>query len=199
MDFLAKSLGLDIEAIAVKLAMQDDTPPTQTQVIEGAKFESPVKEKKKTSPLINPKVIRPEPSQHGSPFSSYSGKQPQVQKEAVTHQPNFASRDFSADKINQAFQNLFGSGFGEGNAQMQTPSFLNNNQNIKAKPLYESTSAVSKKISSVFSPVPCKPQSQTSIFGVRGDHNTPYTPFNKQSNISPGNFMKKPSASLGIF
>lgn len=62
MDFLAKSLGLDIEAIAVKLAMQDDTPPTQTQVIEGAKFESPVKEKKKTSPLINPKVIRPEPS-----------------------------------------------------------------------------------------------------------------------------------------
>jgi hypothetical protein len=42
MDFLARSLGLDIEAIAVKLAMEDDTPPTQTQVIEDSKIESPI-------------------------------------------------------------------------------------------------------------------------------------------------------------
>ena len=82
--------------------------------------------KKKQSPVITPKVIRPNTSKQGSPFSSYSGKQPRAQKAQVATQPNFASRDFSADKINQAFQNLFGSGFGDGNAQMQTPSFLNN-------------------------------------------------------------------------
>jgi hypothetical protein len=77
----------------------------------------------------------------------------------VAQQPKFDSNNFSADKINQAFQNLFGNGFGESSTKMQTPSFLNNNQNIKAKPLYENTNIASKKISSVFSPLPCKPQS----------------------------------------
>ena len=73
MDFLAKSLGLDIEKIAIELAMQDDTPPTQTQIIEGAKAVASAKaDKKKASPIITPKVIRPEPSQQGSPFSNYS-------------------------------------------------------------------------------------------------------------------------------
>lgn len=78
---------------------------------------------------------------------------------------------------------------------MQTPSFLNNTHSIKAKPLFE------KKLSSVFSPLPpCKPQSQTSIFGVRGDNNNPYTPFNKQEKaISPGNFVKKASSGLSIY
>jgi len=33
MDGLAKSLGLNIEALAVKLAMVDDMPPTQTHTV----------------------------------------------------------------------------------------------------------------------------------------------------------------------
>lgn len=109
MDFLAKSLGLDIEKIAIELAMQDDTPPTQTQIIEGAKVMNSEKvEKRNASPVITPKVIRPETSQIGSPFSSYSQKQPAV---ASGNYPTYSNRDFTADKINQAFQNLFG-GFG---------------------------------------------------------------------------------------
>ena len=71
MDFLAKSLGLDIEKIAIELAMQDDTPPTQTQILDGEKVKQL---ESKKSPIITPKVIRPEPSQQGSPFSSYSQK-----------------------------------------------------------------------------------------------------------------------------
>ena len=66
--------------------MEDDTPPTQTQVIEDSKIESTIQavaSNNKQSPVINPKVIRPSTSQHGSPFSSYSGKQPQAQKGQV--------------------------------------------------------------------------------------------------------------------
>ena len=42
-----------------------------------------------------------------------------------------------------------------------------------------------KKVSSVFSPIPDKPQSQASFFGVRGDMNTPYSPFNRQEMFTP--------------
>lgn len=60
------------------------------------------------------------------------------------------------------------------------------------------------KIPSVFSPIPCKPQSQCSIFGVRGDPNTPYTPFNRQdvfNKPSPGTGKahKENAQPLGIF
>lgn len=34
MDNLAKSLGLDIEALAVRLAMIEDKPPTQCQAVQ---------------------------------------------------------------------------------------------------------------------------------------------------------------------
>ena len=33
LDCLAKELGLDIEAIALELAMQDDMPPVQTHIV----------------------------------------------------------------------------------------------------------------------------------------------------------------------
>jgi len=91
---------------------------------------------------------------------------------------------------------------------MQTPCFNDNRHQIKAKPIYNSSEDTNGrhhlKVPSVFSPIPCKPQSQTSIFGVRGDPNTPYTPFNRQDNcikISPVNTAKatKEAAQLTIF
>ena len=35
LECLAKELGLDIEAIALELAMQDDMPPVQTHIVQG--------------------------------------------------------------------------------------------------------------------------------------------------------------------
>lgn len=65
---------------------------------------------------------------------------------------------------------------------MQTPSFVDNR--ARPQPKCQETPQTSKydskkNISSVFSPIPCKPQSICSIFGVRGDNHTPYTPFNR--------------------
>lgn len=51
--------------------------------------------------------------------------------------------------------------------------------------MFDNQNQEQRKVSSVFSPIPCKPQSQTSIFGVRGDNNTPYTPFNKTDVFTP--------------
>jgi hypothetical protein len=105
----------------------------------------------------------------------------QTCQKGATEGPQFhRGQNFTNDKINQAFQNLFGSSGPP--SFMQTPSFNDNRHQIKAKPLYpngeqDSPGRSKKKISSVFSPIPCKPQSQCSIFGVRGDNNTPYTPF----------------------
>ena len=81
---------------------------------------------------------------------------------------------------------------------MQTPSFNDNKHQIRAKPIYEheetSPYKKQKNFTSVFSPIPCKPQSQCSIFGVRGDPNTPYTPFNRTDvftpKVTPGNTEK---------
>lgn len=43
---------------------------------------------------------------------------------------------FSPDKINNAFNNLFGGPtLNNGSSVMQTPSFLDNKHQIKAKPL----------------------------------------------------------------
>jgi len=73
-----------------------------------------------------------------------------------------------------------------------TPSFYNDSKHqIKAQPIGKDKTQDKKqsyykdKISSVFSPIPCKPQSQCGIFGVRGDNNTPYTPFNRQDTTTP--------------
>lgn len=92
---------------------------------------------------------------------------------------------------------------------MQTPCFNDNRHQIKAKPVYNSSEdtngRLNMKIPSVFSPIPCKPQSQCSIFGVRGDPNTPYTPFNRQdvfNKPSPGNTgkaFKENAQPLSIF
>lgn len=74
---------------------------------------------------------------------------------------------------------------------MQTPSFLDNRYQIKAKPLMNpsrgmfDTQNQDKKISSVFSPIPCQPHRETSLFGVRGDNNNPYTPFSKTDLFTP--------------
>lgn len=71
---------------------------------------------------------------------------------------------------------------------MQTPQFNDNKHQIKAKPIYNVFDTPGNLLNnkpnanarSVFSPIPCKPQSECSILGVRGDRNTPYTPFNRQ-------------------
>ena len=72
---------------------------------------------------------------------------------------------------------------------MQTPSFYDNRHQIKAKPITQNhgqeATQSKNKVSSMFSPIPCKPQSECSIFGVRGDHNTPYTPFGRQDVFNP--------------
>lgn len=90
------------------------------------------------------------------------------------------------EKIHQAFQNLFGGANGN-NAAMPTPQFHDRNAyQIKAKPAIFDTpgNLLNNKPTawsrSVFSPIPCKPQSECSILGVRGDRNTPYTPFSRQ-------------------
>jgi hypothetical protein len=96
---------------------------------------------------------------------------------------------------------LFGGSNGN-NPAMPTPQFDNNRYQIKAKPIVFDTpgnllnnkpTAFSR---SVFSPIPCKPQSECSILGVRGDRNTPYTPFSNQEQATPsfminGNVQKR--------
>jgi hypothetical protein len=115
-------------------------------------------------------------------------------------QPLFGARNqqgtsggdaYNSDKIHQAFQNLFGGSFGANNNAsanlMQTPQFNDNKHQIKAKPIYNILDTPGNLFNnkpnanarSVFSPIPCKPQSECSILGVRGDRNTPYTPFNR--------------------
>lgn len=85
---------------------------------------------------------------------------------------------------------------------MPTPQFDNNRYQIKAKPIVFDTpgnllnnkpTAFSR---SVFSPIPCKPQSECSILGVRGDRNTPYTPFSRHQElitprVSHGNVQRR--------
>lgn len=82
-----------------------------------------------------------------------------------------SKKEFSSDAINQAFQNLFGA---MNSSPQKTPAFFNQDHQIKAQPLgmsdkfrsLEHRKTLNKdKLSSVFSPIPCKPQSQCSIFG----------------------------------
>ena len=212
MDGLARMVGLDIEAIALELAQREvgegsNIPPTQIlPVTEDDRLSSNTAQKrhsvrsvsahsrtstpnvplgeirqgvlgrpdkqKKPSPIINPVVLRP--------------VQPPVKKE------------FSPDKVQNAFQNLFG-------GTVMTPSFFDAKNTIKAQPINKQKTifdGVPEKISSVFSPVPCQPQSETSIFGVRGDQNKPYSPFNKNELFTPkispqtvmGKVFKEPQA-----
>jgi hypothetical protein len=78
--------------------------------------------------------------------------------------PKFANgEDFKKDKINKAFANLFGGGESTPNF-MSTPSFNDNKHQIKARPIFHngdpaSPNDVMKRVSSVFSPIPDKPQS----------------------------------------
>jgi len=72
----------------------------------------------------------------------------------VIDQPSF-TQAFSNDKINQAFQNLFGRSTPDP-AVMQTPSFqYDQRHQIKVKPYL--ADGDKPKLSSVFSPIPCKP------------------------------------------
>jgi len=62
---------------------------------------------------------------------------------------------------------LFGGPTNENKSSiMQTPSFFDNKHQIKAKPLkntqrgiFDQQANQEKRVSSVFSPIPCKPQS----------------------------------------
>lgn len=113
-----------------------------------------------------------------------------------------------ADKdIASAFYNLFKGPSNENvmGGIMQTPSFFDSQHPRRAAPLNankqgqnnqpgetpsgakDQASAKNrrKEISSVFSPIPCKPQSVCSIFGVRGDNNTPYSPFDRGAQDRP--------------
>ena len=65
--------------------------------------------------------------------SVLTSKLPVDKNEAPVSKPAFQRADnFNADKINAAFQNLFGSKTNE--SLMQTPSFYDNRHQIKAKP-----------------------------------------------------------------
>lgn len=44
----------------------------------------------------------------------------------------------------------------------------------------------SKKVSSIFSPIPCKPHTQSNIFGGKADKGgLPYTPYNRLDRMTP--------------
>lgn len=162
MDFLAKSLGLDINALAVKLAMDDETPVLPAQNLDlrnsqnfvacstASTPQGPMKAdevrkgvltKGTGSPVINPIVLRP--CQYNSPLPSHASAsnvsivrpEAQTTQKTAAEGPNFTRGEtFTNDKIHQAFANLFGS---SGNPSiMQTPSFNDNRHQIKAKPLY---------------------------------------------------------------
>lgn len=102
--------------------------------------------------------------------------------------PFFQDGDnFTADRINQAFQSLFGAPKNNGE-MLATPCFYDNPMNLKVKPgmLFNNESEEKPKKKSVFSPIPCQPQSAVSILGVRGDTSSPYTPYvNQASKLSP--------------
>jgi len=163
MDFLAKSLGLDINALAVKLAMEDENPVLETQnqemgnsqnFVAGSTASTPrgpmkadevrkgVLVKGTGSPVINPIVLRP--CQYNSPLPSHASAsnvsivrpEAQTTQKAAAEGPNFTRGEaFSNDNIHQAFAKLFGSSSGNPSI-MQTPSFNDNRHQIKAKPLY---------------------------------------------------------------
>lgn len=193
---------------------------------------SPVIKTKGTqcSPIINPIVIRPncpkqklvfsteggsnasasivssiisnrskaqsKPTSNNNPFQLFGGR----------NQQNGAGADtYTSDKINQAFQNLFGGALG-GNVAMPTPQFNDNNKHqIKAKPIYSVfdtpgnllNNKPSANARSVFSPIPCKPQSECSILGVRGDKNTPYTPFTRQQELGTPRVPSNLAGAMG--
>merc|ERR1711935_150813 len=60
-----------------------------------------------------------------------------------------------------------------------------NNQQGETPNVSKDWAGTKNRISSVFSPIPCKPQSVCSIFGVRGDNHTPYSPFNRGAQERP--------------
>lgn len=229
MDGIAKRLGLDIEALALQLALNGSSLPIQSlpvqiddepkkaikeqflkvPVYSPPKHQySPLIKTKGTqySPIINPIVIRPTVQNNvyyspgsASNVSSAVSKKSRAQPKASNNnpfQPMFGARNqqpaagdsFNRDKINQAFQNLFGGSFGSNTNAMQTPQFNNDNKHqIKAKPIYSAFDTPGNYLNnkpanarSVFSPIPCIPQSEANILGVRGDRNTPYTPFSRQ-------------------
>lgn len=159
-----------------------------------------------------------------SNVSSIISKHSKAQPKASNNnpfQPLFGARNpqgpsggevCNQDKISQAFQNLFGGASFRGNNaastpghHMQTPQFNDNKHQIKAKPIYNIVDTPghflnnkpSANARSVFSPIPCKPQSECSILGVRGDRNTPYTPFSRQQEQCTPAFVSQPSPHVG--
>ena len=139
--------------------------------------ESAKPNKKKGSPIITPTVIRPSPSPHNkhiqngsaSNLSTIIVNKPvygEKMHKKVDHSKIMFNNPNQAG-VNNAFQNLFGGPTNENKSSiMQTPSFFDNRHQIKAKPLkgtqrtmFEQQPNQEKKISSVFSPIPCKPQS----------------------------------------
>lgn len=128
MDFLARSLGLDINALAIKLAQDDTTaavpaqeiivshaieasnPNTPTGPMKADEVRKGVLIKGKGSPIINPIVLRP--CNYNSPIASHASASNVsiVRQEAVCQNGSQQNRtNFSNDKIHEAFQNLFGS------------------------------------------------------------------------------------------
>lgn len=124
---------------------------------------------------MNSIVSRHQPAQH--------------MKDTPQQQPSFAKDSLSSDKINQAFQNLFGNTSSFAPSIMQTPSFQYDNKfQIKAKPCMfdqETPQRQSKKISSLFSPIPCKPHTQSNIFSKADKGGLPYTPYNRLDRMTP--------------
>lgn len=97
-------------------------------------------------------------------------------------------------EVHDAFLNLFKGPTNDNviGGIMQTPSFFDNKHRIRAEPLNNKPSgetpnvqrdAASSRIRDpfVFSPIPNMPQSNCSIFGVRGENN-PHSPFNNRGS-----------------
>lgn len=186
MDGLAKALGLDIEAIAINLALKDDVAPTQCHPVQGllqSKKSSPcapLKEaqvilpaKKNQSPIINPVFIR-----HSPPAShaSASNDSSLIKNNAEVTQKPEVSKD-----VQNSFMNLFGGSSSCFEKIQQTPSFQNRGNRVQPK-----------KTNSVFSPIFEKPQSEASILGIRGDYvpNSIFTP------VQTGKIVKNPALAI---
>jgi len=105
---------------------------------------------------------------------------PHQPAQSASDAPSRPKDQFSSDRVNQAFFNLFGNNKPYNASVMQTPSF-EQRQQIKIKPLVspsvssmnqaQPTEKKNDGISSMFSPVP----SDCSLIGAKERYN-PFTP-----------------------
>jgi hypothetical protein len=163
MDGLARMVGLDIEAIAIELAMREDgsIPPTQILPVTEEDIQSSMTLKKKYSVggysrSSTPKVPFGEVRQGILMKGQFKKQSPIINPMVLRPVKQSSKKSFSPDKVQNAFQNLFGN-YGD---NVLTPSFFNTKNTIKAQPLKQQKSVfdeVPANISSVFSPIPCQP------------------------------------------